>query len=285
MLRCGTYEIFYKHKMENMFLILRSLLFTFVFYITTLLQMILYAPFYFLMPYRMVWFVPKLWARITLLLQKHITATNYEIEGVENLPNGACIIAPKHQSAWETFGLLPYLNDPALVIKRELMWIPLFGWYMAKAQIIPINRTAPIKALKTIIQSAKKRAKQGRQILIFPEGTRRQPGQNPDYKSGIVALYNELKLQVVPIAHNAGLYWPRNNFRRYPGTIRVRILPPIEANLNKNEFLEKLIQTTEDACDELLLRSAKDPTPPPMPPSAVKKLQKLGYPWKGPVRD
>ncbi|MCZ2203554.1 lysophospholipid acyltransferase family protein [Bartonella sp. A05] len=266
-------------------LILRSLLFTFAFYTTTFLQMILYAPFYFLMPRKKAWIVPKTWARVTLFLQKHIAGTDYEIEGIENLPKGACILAPKHQSAWETFSLVPYFDDPVLVIKRELMWIPFFGWYMAKTQIIPINRTTPIKALKTIIQNAKQKAKEGRQILIFPEGTRRQPGQEPDYKPGILALYNELKLQVVPIAHNAGLYWPRNNFCRYPGKIRVRILPPIEANLSKHDFQNQLIQTTEKACDELLLLAAKDPMPPPMPPSAVQRLQALGHHWDGPVRD
>ncbi len=144
---------------------------------------------------------------------------------------------------------------------------------MAKTQIIPINRTTPIKALKTIIQKAKEKAKQGRQILIFPEGTRRQPGQEPDYKSGIIALYNELGLQVVPIAHNAGLYWPRGNFRRYPGTIRVRILPPIEAGLSKRDFLKQLIEKTEKACDELLLLAAQDLNPPPLPPCAVKNFK------------
>ncbi|WP_078688973.1 MULTISPECIES: lysophospholipid acyltransferase family protein [unclassified Bartonella] len=271
--------------MGNVVLIFRSLLFTFVFYITTFVQMIFYAPFYFLMPRKQAWIVPKMWARITLFLQKHIAGTDYEIEGIENLPSGAYIIAPKHQSAWETFSLVPYFDDPALIIKRELMWIPLFGWYMAKTQVIPINRTSPIKALKIILHNAKQKAKQGREILIFPEGTRKQPGQDPDYKPGITALYNELKLQVVPIAHNAGLYWPRNNFRRYPGTIRVRILPPIKAGLNKRDFLDQLIQKTEKACDELLLLAAQDPNPPPMPPSAVQRLQMLGHHWKGPIRN
>ncbi|MDD9333166.1 MAG: 1-acyl-sn-glycerol-3-phosphate acyltransferase, partial [Bartonella sp.] len=107
--------------MENVVLIFRSLLFTFVFYITTFLQMILYAPFYFLMPRKQAWIIPKIWARITLFLQKHIAGTDYEIEGIENLPSGAYIIAPKHQSAWETFSLVPYFDDPALIIKRELM--------------------------------------------------------------------------------------------------------------------------------------------------------------------
>ncbi|WCR55746.1 lysophospholipid acyltransferase family protein [Bartonella clarridgeiae] len=268
-----------------MVLIFRSLLFTVVFYTATLVQMVLYAPFYFLMPRKKAWIIPKMWIRITLFLHKHITGTDYEIEGIENLPSGAYIVAPKHQSAWETFSLVPYFDDPALIIKRELMWIPLFGWYMAKTQIIPINRTSPIKALKIILHNAKQKVKQGREIIIFPEGTRRKPGQDPDYKPGIIALYNELKLQVVPIAHNAGLYWPRNNFRRYPGTIRVRILPPIKAGLNKHDFLDQLIQKTEKACDELLLLAAQDPNPPPMPPSAVQRLEILGHNWKGPVCD
>ncbi len=270
---------------KNMVLILRSLLFTFAFYTTTFVQMILYAPFYFLMPRKKAWVIPKTWARVTLFLQKHIAGTHYEIEGIENLPKGAYIIAIKHQSAWETFSLVPYFDDPALILKRELMWIPFLGWYMAKTQVIPINRATPIQTLKIIIQKAKQKAKQGRQILIFPEGTRRQPGQEPNYKPGITALYNELKLQVVPIAHNAGLYWPRDNFRRYPGKIRVRILPPIEIGLNKRDFLDQLIEKTEKACDELLLLAAQDPTPPPMPPFAVKRLRALGHHWKGPIRN
>ncbi|ABM45188.1 lysophospholipid acyltransferase family protein [Bartonella bacilliformis] len=268
-----------------MVLVLRSLLFTFFFYIATFVQMILYAPFYFLTPRKKAQIFLKTWARITLFLQKHIAGTTYEIEGLENLPNGAYIVAPNHQSAWETVSLFLYFDDPVFILKRELMWLPILGWYIAKMQMIPINRTTPIKALKIVINNAKQKAKQGRQIIIFPEGTRQQPGQKPDYKSGILALYNELGLQVIPIAHNAGLYWPRNNFRRYPGTIRVRILPPIETGLRKHDFLKKLTQKTEKACDELLLLAAQDHTPPPMPSSAVKKLQTLGHTWKGSVCD
>lgn len=268
-----------------MVLALRSILFTAAFYLTTFVQMIIYAPFYFLMPRKKAWIVPKTWARVTLFLQKYIAGTDYEVEGRENLPKGAYIIAPKHQSAWETFGLVPQLDDPSLIMKRELTWIPIFGWYMAKTQIIPIDRGSPLKAMKTVLNGAKEKAAQGRQILIFPEGTRRQPGAEPDYKPGIMAIYNELGLQVVPIAHNAGLYWPRGNFRRYPGKIRVRILPPIEAGLNKKEFMARLVQLTETACDELLLAAARDHNPPPMPPTAVKRLQELGLNWTGPVRD
>lgn len=268
-----------------MVLALRSILFTAAFYLTTLIQMISYAPFYFFLPRKKAWIVPKTWARVTLFLQKYIAGTSYEIEGLENLPKGAYIIAPKHQSAWETFGLVPYLDDPSLIMKRELTWIPLFGWYMLKTGIIPIDRGSPLKAMKAVLTGAKEKTEQGRQILIFPEGTRKQPGDEPDYKPGIIAIYNELGLQVVPIAHNAGLYWPRGNFRRYPGKIRVRVLPPIEGGLNKREFLPKLIEATETACDELLVAASRDANPPAMPPSAVKRLKQLGIDWKGPTRD
>lgn len=266
-------------------LALRSIIFTFLLYLTTFVQMIIYAPFYFLMPRKKAWIVPKTWAKVNLWLLKYIAGTDYEIIGKEHLPKGAAILAPKHQSAWETFGLVPYLDDPTLIMKRELTWIPIFGWYMAKTQIIPIDRGSPIKAMKTVLKGAKEKAAAGRQILIFPEGTRRQPGDEPDYKPGIIAIYNDLGVSVVPIAHNAGLYWPRGNFRRFPGKIRVRVLPPIEAGLNKRDFLARLIHDTETACDELLLLASRDQNPPPMPPTAVKRLKQLGVDWKGPLRD
>lgn len=262
-------------------LVLRSHLFNIAFYVTTSVQMIVYSTFYFFLPRKTAWIVPKTWARVMLFLQKWVAGTSLEVTGTENLPQGAYIIAPKHQSAWETIGLLPNLDDPALIMKRELTWIPLFGWYMLKTRIIPIDRGSPLKAMKTVLAGAKEKAAQGRQILIFPEGTRRQPGAEPDYKAGIIAIYNELKIPVVPIAHNAGLYWPRGNFRRYPGKIRVRILPPIEPGLNKKAFLERLINETESACDDLLLQAAKDKNPPAMPPTAVKRLKELGLDWQG----
>ncbi|WP_412058751.1 lysophospholipid acyltransferase family protein [Bartonella sp. DGB2] len=265
-------------------LIFRSILFTFAFYLTTFVQMVLYAPFYFLLPRKKAWIVPKTWARVTLFLQKYIAGTRHEIRGLENLPQGAYIIAPKHQSAWETFGLVPYLDDPALIMKRELTWIPLFGWYMAKTQIIPIDRSAPIKAMKAILKGAIDKAAQGRQILIFPEGTRRVAGALPAYKPGIVAIYQGTGLDVVPIAHNAGLYWPKGDFRRYPGTIRVEILPPISAGMDKQNFIATLEKVTEDACDALLLAAARDKNPPPMPKEAVRRLAQLGINWEGPCR-
>lgn len=265
-------------------LIFRSVAFNIAFYVTTFIQILIYTPFYFFMPRKKAWAIPCAWIRVTLWLQKYIAGTDYKIEGLENIPAGACIIAPKHQSTWETMALLLYLDDPTLVLKRELMWIPGFGWFMAKVGMIPIDRGSPIKAMKTVINGAREKIRDNRQILIFPEGTRRAPGAEPAYKPGIVPIYSELELPVVPIAHNAGIYWPRNSFRRYPGTIRCQILPAIVPGLKKKEFMAQLVEETETACDRLLLAAANDKNPPAMPPEAVKRLNDLGLDWKGPTR-
>lgn len=238
--------------------------------------MVLYAPVYFFLPYRYARVFPKLWAKISLWLLKYIAGIEMQIDGLEKLPIGVpYIIAPKHQSAWETFALLPYLDQPSYVLKRELMWLPGFGAYMAKMSMIAINRSSPIKALKQIIKQAKQMAAAGRQILIFPEGTRQSPGAPPAYKVGIASIYDSLTLPVIPIAHNAGLYWPRGSFLKYKGVIRVKILDAIEPGLDKKTFLKLLAKRTEDACDELLLSAAKSHESPPMPPSAVTRLAQI----------
>jgi len=130
--------------------------------------------------------------------------------------------------------------------------------------------------LRSIGEGAARAIAEGRQIIIYPEGTRRPPGAPPQYKYGVAHLYLELGLPVVPIAHNAGLYWPRRRFLRFPGTIRARVLPPIMPGLDRDAFLERLQRVTEAACDEFLIAAARDPAPPPMPPTAVERLKALG---------
>jgi 1-acyl-sn-glycerol-3-phosphate acyltransferase len=119
-------------------------------------------------------------------------------------------------------------------------------------------------------------ARNSRQLIIYPEGTRRAPGDEPAYKWGIVELYAQLDIPVVPVAHVAGLYWPRRKFLRHPGTIRARFLPPIPPGLEKDEFMRRLVSETEAACDQFLIEAARSENPPPMPPTAVKRLQELG---------
>lgn len=255
---------------------IRSLAFNFVFYTSLIVQMIVWSPLYFLSPRPRAWFVPKFWARSSLWLYEKIAGTRSEITGQENLPQGSFILAPKHQSFWDTMAFFPYLSDPLYILKRELTWIPFFGWYIMKMRMIPVDRGSRSKALKQVVAATKAElARNPRQLIIYPEGTRRPPGAEPEYKYGIVELYNQLGVPVVPVAHVAGLFWPRRKFLRYPGTIHARFLPPIPPGLGKTEFMARLIGDTEAACDQLLLEAASAENPPPMPPTAVGKLEKL----------
>ncbi|MDG4878542.1 1-acyl-sn-glycerol-3-phosphate acyltransferase [Mesorhizobium sp. WSM4935] len=258
-------------------LIIRSLAFNLVFYLSLIVQMIFWTPFYFLSPRHRAWFVPKFWSRTSMWLYDKIAATKSEITGVENLPEGSFILAPKHQSFWDAIAFFPYLDDALYILKRELTWIPFFGWYIMKMRMIPVDRGSRSKALKAVVVATRQEMNRNpRQLIIYPEGTRRPPGAEPSYKYGIVELYTQLGVPVVPVAHVAGLYWPRRKFMRYPGTIKARFLPAIPPGLGKEEFMQRLIGETEAACDQLLVEAAQAPNPPPMPPTAVKRLAELG---------
>lgn len=257
-------------------LIVRSLAFNIAFYLNLIVQMIVWTPLYFLLPRKKAWFVPKTWAASSLWLHEVIAGARAEISGMENLPEGPCIIAPKHQSFWDTIAFLPFIPDALYILKRELMWIPLFGWYVAKMRMIPIDRGSRSKALRQAVRIARERLQESRQLIIYPEGTRRAPGDEPAYKWGIAEIYATLGVPVVPVAHVAGLYWPRRKFLRFPGVIHARFLPPIEPGLDKDVFHARLIAETEAVCDALLIEAAKSENPPPMPPTAVARLRALG---------
>lgn len=255
----------------------RSFLFNVAFYVCIVVEMIVFTPYYFLAPPRRAWWVPKFWARTNIWLQEKIVGTKFELSGLENRPEGSYILAPKHQSFFDAYAFLPWVPDALYILKRELTWIPLFGWYVIKMHMIPIHRGSRSKALKQALKLARQRmAERERQLIIYPEGTRRPPGAEPAYKWGIVEIYSELNLPVVPVAHVAGLYWPRRKFLRHPGILKARFLPPIPPGLEKQVFQDRLIAETEAACDELLLEAARSPNPPPMPPTAVKRLKELG---------
>ncbi len=258
-------------------LYLRSTVFNAVFYLNLLVQMIIWTPFYFLAPRHLAWFVPKFWSASCLWLHRVLAGTRSDITGHENLPEGSFILAPKHQSFWDAIAFFPHLKDPLYILKRELTWIPMFGWYVIKMRMIPVDRGSRSKALRDVVAKTKaEMARNPRQLIIYPEGTRRAPGDVPGYKYGIVELYDQLKLPVVPVAHVAGLWWPRRKFLRYPGTIRARFLPAIPAGLGREEFMARLIAETEAGCDALLLEAARQPDPPPMPPTAARRLAELG---------
>jgi 1-acyl-sn-glycerol-3-phosphate acyltransferase len=232
----------------------RSLIFAAVFYVTTALFLVLGS---------WLLFGPRSWAMEGLrlhalascwLLEK-IVGTKLEVRGAEKLPKGAYLVVSKHQSAWDTFGLVPLFRDPAIVLKDELKWIPFYGWFCVKFAHILVKRDKAASALKAMIRDARDRAAAGREIVIFPEGTRRPPGAPPDYKTGYVALYEGLKLPCVPLALNSGLYWPRRSLMRYPGTIVVEFLDPLPAGMGRKEFREQLESRLEAACDRLVAES------------------------------
>ena len=223
---------------------------------------------------------PRSWAMAALathgrtcvwLLEK-IVGTGLEVRGHDKLPNGPVLVASKHQSAWDTFALVSLLHDPAIIMKRELMWIPFYGWFSAKFRMIFVRREAGAAALRQMARDAADRATAGRHILIFPEGTRREPGSPPAYKTGAVYLYDRLGLPCYPVALNSGLYWPRRSLRRFPGKIIVEFLEPIEAGLSRKAFSRRLEHAIETASDALIVEAAGAPTPPPIPPRAAERL-------------
>ena len=181
-----------------------------------------------------------------------------EYRGLEKIPPGALLVASKHQSLWETFALLWLFSDPAFILKRELQWIPFFGWYCWKASMIPVDRGRRGQALGDMTERARVELGRGRQIVIFPEGTRRAPGAEPSYKFGIVHLYGETGIPCLPIALNSGLFWPRRSFRRYPGTIVAEVLDPIAPGLGKAEFAARLQQDIETATARLIAEGERE---------------------------
>lgn len=256
-------------------IILRSILFNTLFYASLILQMILLSPYYFLAPRKKAFAIPKNWARSNHWLMEKVVGTTFTVEGLENIPEGGYILAPKHQSLWDTYALLPWLDDPVYILKRELMWIPIFGWYVARQKMIPVDRGARGKVMVKVMERAKQEMAAGRQLIIYPEGTRRPAGAEPAYKYGIARIYRDLDVPVVPVAMHPGLFWPRRKFLRFPGHFKVKILPPIEPGLDPDVFYETLVEKLEKASDELLIETVRDNPQVPLPPTAVQRLKEL----------
>lgn len=243
---------------------LRSLIFAVVFYVNTAVFLVL-GSWLLLGPRRWAMEGLRLHGLASLWWLKVICGTRYEVRGLDKLPKGACLVASKHQSAWDTFALIPVFRDPAMVMKAELGWIPFYGWFSHKFEHIFVRRERGPSALKALIRDAKARAEQGREIVLFPEGTRRPPGAPPDYKPGLVALYEGLGLGCVPLALNSGLFWPRRSWRRYPGTIVIEILDPVPAGLPRAQARRMIEERIETACARLIAEARTGPDPPPLP--------------------
>lgn len=175
-----------------------------------------------------------------------------EIRGRENLPEGACLVAAKHQAMLDFLPPFSFLEDPAFVLKRELMAIPIFGWFSRKSGMISVNREGAAKTLREMLVAASAAVSEGRQVVIFPEGTRQEPGAPPAYKPGVAGLYRELGVPCVPVATNAGRFWPAHGLMRWPGIAVVEILPPIPPGLKRADFMRRLEAEIETASARLL---------------------------------
>ncbi|WP_418885049.1 lysophospholipid acyltransferase family protein [Aurantimonas endophytica] len=242
-----------------MIMFLRSLAFNGLFYLNLVAQLLFYSPVFFFVSEATGWWIVKNWARSNLWLLEHVAGIRADIRGKENLPAGPAIIAAKHQSVWDVFAFLPDLDRPTFILKKELMAIPFFGWYARRMGMIPVDRARRGGAVASMIEGAEKAVAEGRQIVIFPEGTRTAPGAAPDYRQGVFRLYEALGLPVVPVALNSGLYWPRRKFIRRPGTIRADILAPVPPHLPRGEFLDRLRGGIEERSTDLLAEaSARD---------------------------
>jgi len=189
------------------------------------------------------------WLRVTCRL-------DHRLVGLENLPAGPVVIACKHQSAWETIAFTLLFDDIAIVLKRELLFIPIVGWAMARAGNIAVARSEGASALRGLVRGAKTALAEGRSIVIFPEGTRvaprATPGEEKPYQVGTAALYRQLGVPVVPVALNSGLFWGRRAFVKRPGTITMEVLPPIPPGLGREAFMTVLRERIETATARLV---------------------------------
>ena len=255
---------------------IRSALFTAAFFSATAIMAIVGIPVFVFFSQRRAVGYTQAWARVSLFLLRVLAGIRVKVRGRENIPAGAALIAAKHLSAFETFALLPLLAFPTMVMKIELLRIPLFGQFSVACGMIMVDRAKGGAALRDMIHRGREEAAKGRQIVIFPEGTRRPPGAPPAYQSGVALLYKGLDLPVVPLALNSGLFWPRRSFLKYPGTIIVEFLPPIEPGLDSKAFLARLQMAIESASDRLLIEAARTSPEPPLPPPARERLAELG---------
>jgi 1-acyl-sn-glycerol-3-phosphate acyltransferase len=237
-------------------LLVRSLLFNVLFYVNIIVRMTVALP-TILLPRRFLLGVLRRYSRSSLWLLRVTCGVTVEWRGREKIPEGACIVACKHQSFWETFALFEVLRDPTYVLKRELMWLPLFGWLARKARMIPIDRGARVTSLARMTAATRREIADARQIVIFPEGTRQAPGAAPRYMPGVAYLYSEIGLPCVPVALNSGLFWPRRSLLRFPGTVLVEVLDPIPPGLDKRAFLAQLRSVIEEATTRLVAEGRK----------------------------
>ncbi|MET3928011.1 lysophospholipid acyltransferase family protein [Devosia sp. 2618] len=221
------------------------------------------------------WALAKFWCRSTLAYLRALTGVKTKVSGLENIPEGGCIIAAKHQSDWDVFAIFPHTGRPAYIVKKELMRIPFFGWAARSLDCIEVDRRKGAEAIPLMMAQAHAAVERGCRIVIFPEGTRKAPLSPADYRQGIVRLYMELGVPVVPVALNSGLFWGRNSAVIWPGTAEAKFLPAIEPGLASNVFMERLKKAIETDSDQLILEADENGLSRPVDPEMRRKLDAL----------
>lgn len=249
---------------------MRAVLFTILFYGWTVLAGLMVLPLL-LGPPRPLMAYSRFWIRGALWLLRITVGLSHRVAGREHIPAGPALFAVKHQSAWDTLAINLIVRDAAIVLKRELTWIPLFGWCLIRTRQIAIDRAGGMSALRGMVKAARAALGDGRPIVIYPEGTRVAPGTKQPYHAGISALHAALDIPVIPVALNSGMFWPRRSLKLRPGVIMIEFLPPLPTDLPRRDFIETLETAIEDA-SERLYRETIASTAPSKPGQAVDKV-------------
>lgn len=231
---------------------LRSILFSLWLYLSIPLFTITLSP-TLLMNHNAAMWVVRGWARFVLFGLRWIVGIKVEVRGLEHRPTGGALVAAKHQSMLDVVTPFMMLDDPCFVLKKELMGLPFFGWFAWKTKMIPVDRTAHAKALKDMVVHTRARLQDGRQIIIFPEGTRTLPLAPTEYKPGVAAIYRDVETPCHLIATNSGQHWPAKGMTGYKsGTVVFEFLPPVEAGLKRGEMMKQMQERIETASTALL---------------------------------
>ena len=195
-------------------------------------------------------FAGRAWAWGIIWMLRVICGITHKVEGMENIPSGPCVVASKHQSAWDTMIFFSVIKHPVFVMKKELLKIPLFGSFMAQMGMIPVNREGGASALKSMLVEVRKRMANGMSLIVFPEGTRTEVGQIAKYHPGIASIYQDPEIDVlfVPVALDSGKCWSKSSFIKKPGVITIKFLKPIKKGMDRREFMTKLQADIEAAC-------------------------------------
>jgi len=236
---------------------LRSVAFNVTFFVLTALACVFVGTPCLVLPRRCSRAATKAWARTMLWLLAHVVGLRYELRGEVAALSRACVIAPKHQSAWDTIVFFAICDDAVYVLKKELMLIPFYGWNARKLGMIGVDRGGAGAALRGLIRAAKAAVAAGRQVVIFPQGTRVPPGEAAPYQPGIAALYGQVEAPVIPVALNSGLFWGRRSFIKRPGTIVLEVLPALPPGLDRKAFMAQLEQTIESASARLAAEATR----------------------------